>query len=114
MSVLENTNGKIKGIKFDINNNIKLFLSDGDVVDICLKNTTEDDFIKRIRKIDENILIEQAAGITNGEQVYDFIMAGSEAAGAASGIMNANEPIAMIDEMICAVRRAVDDLKKRG
>ena len=27
MSVLENTNGKIKGIKFDINNNIKLFLS---------------------------------------------------------------------------------------
>ena len=38
MSVLENTNGKIKGIKFDINNNIKLFLSDGDVVDMFRKN----------------------------------------------------------------------------
>ena len=45
-------------------------------------------------------------------EVYDFIMAGSEAAGAASGIMNAADPIAMIDEMIAATRRAADDLKK--
>lgn len=65
MSVLENTNGKIKGIKFDINNNIKLFLSDGDVVDICLEKTTEDDFIKRIRKIDENISDEFLKKIYN-------------------------------------------------
>ena len=57
--------------------------------------------------------VEQAAGITNGQQVYDFIMAGSEAAGAASGIMNARDPIAMIDEMIAAVRRAADDLAKQ-
>ena len=57
-------------------------------------------------------VVEQAAGITNGQQVYDFIMAGSEAAGAASGIMNAKDPIAMIDEMIAATRRAADDLKK--
>lgn len=70
--------------------------------------------IREIRKIDPDILIEQAAGITNGQQVYDFIMAGSEAAGAASGIMNAKDPIAMIDEMIAATRRAADDLKKRG
>jgi triosephosphate isomerase len=69
--------------------------------------------IKEIRKIDPNILIEQAAGITNGQQVYDFIMAGSEAAGAASGIMNAADPLAMIDEMIAATRRAADDLKKQ-
>jgi len=69
--------------------------------------------IREIRKIDPDILIEQAAGITCGQQVYDFIMAGSEAAGAASGIMNAEDPIAMIDEMIAATRRAGDDLKKR-
>lgn len=68
--------------------------------------------IKEIKAIDPNILVEQAAGITNGQQVYDFIMAGSEAAGAASGIMNAKDPIAMIDEMIAATRRAADDLKK--
>ena len=70
------------------------------------------DSIRVIKEIDPNIMVEQAAGITNGQQVYDFIMAGSEAAGAASGIMNAADPIAMIDEMIAATRRAVDDLKK--
>ena len=68
--------------------------------------------IRVIRAIDPNILVEQAAGITNGQQVYDFIMAGSQAAGAASGIMNAPDPIAMIDEMIAATRRAADDLQK--
>lgn len=70
------------------------------------------DSIKVIKEIYPDILVEQAAGITNGQQVYDFIMAGSEAAGAASGIMNAKDPIAMIDEMIAAARRAADDLKK--
>lgn len=71
------------------------------------------DSIRAIKAIDPAILVEQAAGITNGQQVYDFIMAGSEAAGAASGIMNAADPLAMIDEMIAATRRAADDLKKR-
>ena len=69
--------------------------------------------LREIKAIDPNIMVEQAAGITNGQQVYDFIMAGSEAAGAASGIMNAKDPIAMIDEMIAATRRAADDLKKK-
>ncbi|MBQ6676752.1 MAG: triose-phosphate isomerase [Clostridia bacterium] len=71
------------------------------------------DSIRVIKEIYPDILVEQAAGITNGRQVYDFIMAGSEAAGAASGIMNASDPIAMIDEMIAATREAADDLKKR-
>lgn len=69
--------------------------------------------IRAIKEIYPDILVEQAAGITNGQQVYDFIMAGSEAAGAASGIMNAEDPLAMIDEMIAATRRAADDLKMR-
>lgn len=70
--------------------------------------------IKSIKDIYPDILVEQAAGITNGQQVYDFIMAGSEAAGAASGIMNAKDPIAMIDEMIAATKRAKDDLAKEN
>ena len=70
--------------------------------------------IEAIKAIDPAILVEQAAGITNGRQVYDFIMAGSEAAGAASGIMKAADPPAMIDEMIAATRRAADDLKKQA
>lgn len=68
--------------------------------------------VEAIKSIYPDILVEQAAGITNGQQVYDFIMAGSDAAGAASGIIKAADPIAMIDEMIGAVRRAADDLKK--
>ena len=72
------------------------------------------DSIRVIKEIYPDIMVEQAAGITNGQQVYDFIMAGSEAAGAASGIMNAADPIAMIDEMIGATRRAADDLKKQA
>ena len=69
------------------------------------------DVIAAIKSIDPHILVEQAAGITTGQQVYDFIMAGSEAAGAASGIVNAKDPIAMVDEMIRATRKAADDLK---
>lgn len=68
--------------------------------------------IRVIKEIDPSIMVEQAAGITCGQEVYDFIMAGSEAAGAASGIMNAKDPVAMIDEMVAATRRAADDLKK--
>ena len=71
------------------------------------------DSIRAIKEIDPSIMVEQAAGITCGQEVYDFIMAGSEAAGAASGIMNAQDPVAMIDEMIAATRRAADDLKGR-
>ena len=70
--------------------------------------------IRAIKEIDPNIMVEQAAGITKGQQVYDFIMAGSEAAGAASGIFKAPDPYAMVDEMVGAVRRAADDLKKMG
>ena len=70
--------------------------------------------IKVIKAIYPDIMVEQAAGITNGQQVYDFIMAGSEAAGAASGIMNARDPLAMIDEMVAATRRAADDLEKQA
>ena len=68
--------------------------------------------IDAIKEIDPEIMVEQAAGITNGQQVYDFIMAGSEAAGAASGICTAKDPIATMEEMIAATRRAADDLKK--
>ncbi len=70
--------------------------------------------IKAIKAIYPDIMVEQAAGITNGQQVYDFIMAGSEAAGAASGIMNARDPLAMINEMVAATRRAADDLERQA
>lgn len=65
--------------------------------------------IQAIKAIDPKILVEQAAGIVSGQQVYDFISAGAEAAGAASGISNAEDPCAMAEEMIRSVRKAIDD-----
>lgn len=53
MFVDENTNGKIKAIRFNINNDIRLFLKDGDYIDISLEN--ENDFVKKVKEIDETI-----------------------------------------------------------
>ena len=39
-------------------------------------------------------------------------MAGSEGAGAASGIINAKDRIKTMEEMIAATKKAADDLKK--
>lgn len=69
--------------------------------------------IRAIKSIDESIIVEQAAGITAGSQVYDFIMAGAEAVGAASGVCRADDPCAKAWELIGAVAKARDDLKKQ-
>lgn len=71
------------------------------------------DVINAIKSVDANILVEQAAGITCGQQVYDLILAGAEATGAASGICTAADPQAMVDEMILNVRRAWDAINRR-
>ena len=68
--------------------------------------------VKVIHEIDPNILVEQSAGITKGQQVYDFLMAGSEGAGAGSGIFTAQDPYATAEEMIKSTRQARDDIKK--
>jgi len=69
--------------------------------------------IKAVKAIDPNILVEQAAGITTAQQVYDFIMAGSEAAGSASGILRSPHPYELLDEMVSYVRKAKDELARR-
>lgn len=69
--------------------------------------------IKEIKSIDPGILVEQAAGITTGKQVYEFLMAGSEGTGAGSGIFMSKDPFAVADEMIASVRKARDDMNAR-
>lgn len=61
---------------------------------------------EEIKAINPEILVEQAAGITTAQQIYDFIMAGSDGAGSASGILQAAEPLVLLDEMVAAVARA--------
>lgn len=76
---------------------------------------SSDDFIRdsaaAIREINTSILVEQAAGIRSGEQVYHNIILGADGVGVASGIVTAKDPLAMVDEMVGSVRRACEDLK---
>ena len=66
-----------------------------------------------IRSLFPDILVEQAAGITKGSQIYDFIMVGNDGAGSASGILKSPDPFALLDEMVSYVRKAKDDLVKK-
>lgn len=63
-----------------------------------------------IKKINPEIQVLQGAGITNGNDVYNVIIAGAEATGTTSGIMKADNPEEMLDEMIKAVRTAWDKI----
>lgn len=66
-----------------------------------------------VKQINPNILVEQAAGITTGEQIYDFIMAGNDAAGSASGILKSKDPMKLLDEMVYNVSRAKKNLQSK-
>ena len=70
--------------------------------------------IRAVKDIDQDILVEQAAGIRTGEQVYRNIMLGADGVGAASGIVCASDPLAMVEEMVSSVRRAYEDRKEGG
>ncbi|MEA5048018.1 MAG: triose-phosphate isomerase [Eubacteriales bacterium] len=70
--------------------------------------------IRAVKAVDPNILVEQAAGITTAQQIYDFIMAGSEAAGSASGIIRSSDPHALLNEMVAYVKKAREDLIAQG
>lgn len=64
-----------------------------------------------IKCIYDDILVEQAAGISSGAQVYENIYAGADAVGASSGILKAPNPHAMIEEMVSNLKRAAQDRK---
>lgn len=59
-----------------------------------------------VKSINPNIKVLQGAGISSAEDVYQVIRAGAEATGTTSGIMKAADKPKMIDEMLCALRRA--------
>lgn len=58
--------------------------------------------------INPAIRILHGAGISNGQDVYQVILAGAQATGSTSGIIKAKNPLEMIDEMLRAVRAAWD------
>ena len=65
---------------------------------------------KCVKDVNADILVLTAAGIANGQDVYNTIIAGADATGSSSGIAKAPDRAAMVDEMIAAVRKAWDEL----
>ena len=63
-----------------------------------------------IKRINPEIQVLQAAGIKNERDVYNVMKAGADATGTTSGIMMADNPEAMLNDMIHAVRIAWDEL----
>ena len=61
---------------------------------------------RAVKDVDPEILVLTAAGIANGQDVYNIIAAGADATGSSSGVAKAADRAAMVDEMIGAVRRA--------
>lgn len=61
-----------------------------------------------VKSVCADTLVLVAAGIANGDDVYNTILAGADATGSSSGIAKAVDREAMAEEMIAAVRRAWD------
>lgn len=70
--------------------------------------------VRAVKAIDQSILVEQAAGVITAQQVYDFIIEGSEAAGSSSGILTSANPYSLLNEMVRSVKKAKDDLEKNN
>ncbi|WP_010233149.1 triose-phosphate isomerase [Clostridium arbusti] len=60
----------------------------------------------KIKEINENVLVMQAAGISSGEDVYQTIINGADGTGATSGILNAPDKSKRLEEMIQAIAQA--------
>jgi triosephosphate isomerase len=58
--------------------------------------------------INPKIRVLHGAGISNGRDVYEIVMAGAQGTGSTSGIIRASDPFAMFEEMISSVRAAWD------
>ena len=68
---------------------------------------------KCVKDVNENILVLTAAGISNGTDVYNTIIAGADATGSSSGVAKAPDRTAMVNEMLSSVRRAWDECHKK-
>ena len=62
-----------------------------------------------VKSVDPDVLVLTAAGIANGQDVYNTIIAGADATGSSSGVAKAADRPAMVEEMIAAVRKAWDE-----
>jgi len=77
--------------------------------------TSDENYVREtialVQAINPGVMVLQAAGISNGRDVYKVIRMGAQATGCSSGIAKAADPAAAAEEMICAVRRAWHNLQ---
>lgn len=77
--------------------------------------TSDTEYVKAsttaVKNVNPEVQILQGAGISTGKDVYEVIKAGAEATGCTSGIIKADNPCAMVEEMISAVRTAWDEVQ---
>ena len=66
--------------------------------------------ITTVNEINPDIMVLQGAGISNGQDVYNTIKLGAQATGSTSGILKADDPYAMVEEMLFNLRKAWDEL----
>lgn len=59
-----------------------------------------------VKRVSSDILVEQAAGITTAGQVAEYVAAGADGVGVASGIARAEDPIGRLNEMLEAFASA--------
>ena len=71
-----------------------------------------DSCINLIRETNPDVIPFISAGISCGEDCYNMIKLGSAASGSSSAIAKAENPAAVAEEMIAAVRRAYDEMNK--
>lgn len=62
-----------------------------------------------VKRVSPNTMVLQAAGIHSGQNVYDAIKYGADASGGTSGIVAAEDPFAMVEEMLQALVQAKKD-----
>lgn len=65
-----------------------------------------------VKSVSPHTLVLQAAGISNGQNVYDAILSGAGGTGGTSGIVAAADPCAVLDDMFAALDKARADMKK--
>ena len=59
-----------------------------------------------VHQINRSALVLHGAGIKDQRDVYEIIRAGADATGSTSGILQAEDPFAMLDKMIASVAQA--------
>ena len=67
-----------------------------------------------MKSVSPETMVLQAAGISSGQDVYDAIIYGGDATGGTSGIVAADDPFAVLEEMFEALDRVRNDIQKEA